>query len=408
MKKLPPALLLALGLEVVTTVLYIAWMVSHEITGYPDWLNMGLEAASLVTYVLGISGLLELARQRTGREALGLRAAAVGFVLGLGMMAFWQVVVYVQPQWGEGTLELVSRWGWFAVNALPLLGLIVATSARHRTAAIAGVVVLLVAAPSPPIAKLLYGWIHGWKAAIAVQHSLHAAGIITALVLASHLAGTEPPRAPDAAADGLRAIASALWLRVIAALSVAGLTLLLVVGKAGEGSTGILKLAMMSGAVINVVSLILLARGALGAARSGIADLPRWPLVASGAGTLWCLGVGLYQLPYMFRMLYGNRDSYAYGGDTPEILQALTIAGPLVAIGAIAVIATSIGGFAARRGLDQLRAEAQGKGAAFVGLMLANVALQSWLLPKADSLGSFVGMTFASAAFALWATVQMA
>jgi hypothetical protein len=110
----------------------------------------------------------------------------------------------------------------------------------------------------------------------------------------------------------------------------------------------------------------------------------------------------------MFRMLYGNRDSYAYGGDTPEILQALTIAGPLVAIGAIAVIATSIGGFAARRGLDQLRAEAQGKGAAFVGLMLANVALQSWLLPKADSLGSFVGMTFASAAFALWATVQMA
>jgi hypothetical protein len=137
--------------------------------------------------------------------------------------------------------------------------------------------------------------------------------------------------------------------------------------------------------------------------------MPRWPLVASAAGTLWCLGVGIYQLPYTYRLLYGDHESYSFSGsDTQEVLQALSVAVPLVALGAIAVIATAIGGFAARRGLDQLRAEAQGKGAAFVLLMLVNVAIQAWLLPSADSLGSFVTMTLGAATAALWATVQMA
>lgn len=412
MKKLPPALLLALVLEVIATVLYVAWMVTHDIRNYPSWLNLSLEGASLVTNVLAISGLLELARQRTGREALGLRIAAAGFGLALAMMAFWQAVIYVQPHWGDHTLGLLSRWGWFASNALPLIGLVVATSERHRTAAIAGIVVLLVAGPPPPLADAMYRWmfkwIHGWSMNLAIQHALHATGTISSLVLLGMLARGESPHAPDAATTGLRTIASALWLRVIAAVTVAGLTMMLVLGRASEGSISILKLATMSGAIVSIVSLIMIARGALAITRSGIADLPRWPLVASAAGTLWCLGVALCQLPYNYRMLYGNRDAYGFGGDTPEVLQALTVAVPLVALGAIAVIATAIAGFAARRGLDQLRAEAQGKGMAFVGLTLATIALQTWLLPKADSAGSFVFMTLVVAVAALWATAQMA
>jgi hypothetical protein len=409
LKKLPPALLLALGIELVATVTYIVWVLTHSIDSNPLRMSLVFEGASLATYVLAIAGLLELARATTGREALGLRITAGGFALGLAMMAFWEVVVFVQPHWSETTWDLLSKWANFAVDATPVIGLIVATSARHRTAAIAGVVVLLVGVPLPPLAKLMYGWVSGWKTTLAVHHGLHAAVTIATLALVARVAGGESTRAPDAATTGLRTIASALWLRVIAAVTVAGLTMLLVVGRAGEGSTGVLKLAMMSGAVVNVISLIMLARGALATARSHIADMPRWPLVASAAGTLWCLGVGIYQLPYTYRLLYGDHESYSFSGsDTQEVLQALSVAVPLVALGAIAVIATAIGGFAARRGLDQLRAEAQGKGAAFVLLMLVNVAIQAWLLPSADSLGSFVTMTLGAATAALWATVQMA
>ena len=126
------------------------------------------------------------------------------------------------------------------------------------------------------------------------------------------------------------------------------------------------------------------------------------------AGTLWCLGVGLYQLPYTYRMLYSSQYDDAFTGNTQEILQALSLAVPLVALGAIAIIATAIAGFAARRGLDQLRAEAQGKGTAFFLLMLVSIAVQSWLLPDAGSLGSFGMFTLAAAVAALVATVQMA
>jgi hypothetical protein len=107
-------------------------------------------------------------------------------------------------------------------------------------------------------------------------------------------------------------------------------------------------------------------------------------------------------------MLYSSQYDDAFAGNTQDILQALSLAVPLVALGAIAIIATAIAGFAARRGLDQLRAEAQGKGTAFVLLMLTSVGVQSWLLPDAGSVGSFGMFTLAASVAALVATVQMA
>jgi hypothetical protein len=408
MKKLPPTLLLALGLEIVVAIVFAVWFIEQPIGSNSLRMNMAYDAAIVVSSVLGIAGLLELARRTTGRESLGLRIAAGGYAIGLAIMAFWQGVVYFQPHWDSDTYDVIGRWAWFVADVLPILGVAIACSQRHRTAALAGLGVLLVGVPLPPLARSMYGWIGGWKAAIALQHTLHAGVTLAVLVLAARLAGGESPRAPDAATAGLRTVAIALWLRVIAAVTVAGLTLLMVVGKAGEGSAGILKLAMMSGAIVSAISLILFARGALGAARSGIADLPRWPFVASAAGTLWCLGVGLYQLPYTYRMLYSSQYDDAFAGNTQDILQALSLAVPLVALGAIAIIATAIAGFAARRGLDQLRAEAQGKGTAFVLLMLTSVGVQSWLLPDAGSVGSFGMFTLAASVAALVATVQMA
>jgi hypothetical protein len=408
MKKLPPALLLALGLQVATAIAYVVWMIARSRDDNGLTMSMVFEGVSLSTYVLGAAGTLELARQTTGRESVGLRITAVGFGLGIAMTGFWQVVNFAQPHWDPQTWQLIARWTNFTVEVAQVVGLIVATSQRHRTAALAGVVVLLVAEPVPPLAKLMYGWIGSFEATVVVQHALYAGSSVTMIVLASLLARGEADRAPDAATSGLRTFASALWLRVISIVTLAGLTFLLVLGKATDGAEGTLKLALMAAAVVNVVSLIMLARGALGAARSGIVDLPRWPFVLSAGGTMWYLGVALYQLPYNYRMLYGSHDPWGGTSFEQKVVQALTVAVALVFLGAIAIVATAISGFAARRGLDQLRAEAQGKSAAFVVLMLVALALQAWLIPTADSTSTFGVTTVAAMAALLVATAQMA
>jgi FtsH-binding integral membrane protein len=107
-------------------------------------------------------------------------------------------------------------------------------------------------------------------------------------------------------------------------------------------------------------------------------------------------------------MLYGSHDPWGGTSFEQKVVQALTVAVALVFLGAIAIVATAISGFAARRGLDQLRAEAQGKSAAFVVLMLVALALQAWLIPTADSTSTFGVTTVAAMAALLVATAQMA
>ena len=140
-----------------------------------------------------------------------------------------------------------------------------------------------------------------------------------------------------------------------------------------------------------------------------VAELPAVPLVLSAAASLWWLGVTLAQLPYTYRLLYGGDDhGFDYGGHAQDYAQALSIVGPLVAVAAIAAVARAISMFAARRGFEQLRFEAQGKGIGFVGLMLASVGVQQWLLPKAISEGSMTFMVLGAAVCSLYATVLMA
>jgi len=410
MKKLPPTLVLALAIEVVSIFVFGLRHLFVSPDGYSIAASLASTGMAVATYALGVSGFLEMAWRSTGRTSLGLRVAAVGFLLGLADIVLWAAFSYFQPHWSPETIGRIQQWSWFAINLVPVLGLVIATFDRNRRAAVIGLVVLLIADPLPPLARPMFGWFgDSWRAMIGLENGLRLVEVIVLFVLVRLVAEGEPARDPHAATAGLRRIASALWLRVIAAVSVASLTLMLMLGSPGEGAVGIVKLAMLAGAVINAISVMMMAQGAVAASRRAVADLPRTPLAIGAAAAAWCAGVAFAQLPYTFRLLYGDHDDYSFDSHgTQEYVQALALAMPLVATGAIAAVAAAIGGFAGRRGLEQLRTEAQGKGASFVGLMLASIAVQVWLLPKADSLGSFALMTIVAAGCALGATVQMA
>lgn len=404
-RNLPPALLAMFVIEAVSIVGFLAW----DLGSAPDHdsvrLSLTETGLAFATYALGLTGFLELARRSTGRVALGFKVSAIGFGLALANQIWWHLFQLVQPHWSFETVGKVQEWTYFTIRFVPLLGVVIAASVARRRAAIAGAVVLFASDPVPWLAARMYGWLaSGWKSHLALNESLYAASFVALVVLTVQLAtpGVLPPASEGS--SGFRTVASGLWLRVIAACTVAGLTLLLVLGKAGEGSAGVLKLAMISSAVVNAISLAMIARGVLSAV---VADVPAVPLAVSAAATLWGLGVSLAQLPAAYRMLYGD-GGYGSGSVYRDYADALSIVAPIVAIVAIGIIATAIAGFAARRGLEQLRFDAQGKGLGFVTLMVAALGLQQWLLPKATSEGSLGFFLLAAAACSLWATVLMA
>jgi len=404
-RNLPATLQVMFVVELVSAIGFATYDLVHTANDGSLRIMLAANATSFMMYVLGAAGFFELARQAVGRVALGCKITGIGYVLAIAEQVWWQIFQAWQPHWSIHTIDLIQGWMSFGVMFVPLLGIIIAASGKDPLAATIAGVVLFLTDPVPPMISHVYGLlIHGWKAEIVMFEVIRFVALVTTLAVAARLA--VPAAQQRDGAYGLRTVSSGLWLRVIAACGVAGLTLLFALGRPGEGAISVLKLATLGSAIATALSFAMIARGALGARA---ADMPRELLVVAAAGALWCLGVTLVQLPYTYHMLYGGDGGFSYdAASNRELATALSVVAPLVAIAAIGFVARSIAGFAARRGLEQLRVEAQNKGLGFVTLMLAALGLQQWLLPNAESESSLMFMLVAAAACSLWATVLMA
>jgi hypothetical protein len=221
--------------------------------------------------------------------------------------------------------------------------------------------------------------------------------------LAINAARGETPARPELASAGLRSAARGLWTRVIAAVVVVLFTIMFMLGRGNE--VGFLRFLTIGQAVVSIIALVVLGLGALRAARAGIRDLDGWTLTLSGAAALWGAGVSLQQFPYLYNALYKPDMSDQY---STQYLQSLSLALPLVVTLGVGLLATALAGFAARRGNDALRIDAQGKGIGYIALTVIAIALQSWMVPKSHSLGELALLTLLAAVGALVATVMMA
>lgn len=402
-RNLPPALLAMFALELLSVVATMTYDLTHSPLESSYRFDLTARGVWLAADVLGALGALAIARRLTGSAATGFRIIAAGFALSLAGSVAWDAIWTLHSDGSIDTLTKLSQWMWFAIKVVPLAGIAVATFATHRRLAVAALVAAIVATPPPPLAPHLYGWlVHGWKSQMILYQVLHLVSLALLAATALALAPEPYPAPPSDAIPGLRAIASGLWLRVIAACTFAGLLILLALGKGGDGAFSVFKLATISVAVVNAISFIIVGRGAL---TTLVRDMPTTSMTLAGVANFWCLGVTLGQLPATYQLLYGGRS---YGGDLESRAQALSIIAPLVAVAAVAAIATAISRFAGNRGLDQLRAEAQSKGLGFVTLMVAAVGIQYWLLPDQTSDGSAMFLLVAAAGCSLGATVLMA
>ena len=405
-RNLPPALLAMFVLQVVSAIAFTIYQTTHSITDVSsvrwDLTDRGFWVAA---DVLGIIGMLALARRLTGTAATGLRIVALGFALSLASMIGWELFDAFQPHWSFETVSKVSHWSWWVVKLLPLVGGAIAAAPTHRRLAVVAVIAALLTDPVPPLSPHLYGWlVHGFMSQLLLLEVLRLASLAVTAAVALALAPEPYPGPHSDATPGFRAIAAGLWLRVIAACTFAGLMLLLLLGKAGEGTEAVFKLATISVMIVNALSCLIVARGALSTL---VRDMPTTAMTLGGAASLWCLGVSLAQLPWTYNAFYGDHG-YGYGADLMSRINALSIVAPLVGVAGVALIAAGIAGFSARRGLDQLRAEAQGKGLGFVMFMIASIGIQQWLLPQQTSEGTMMFFLLAAAGCSLGATVLMA
>jgi hypothetical protein len=180
------------------------------------------------------------------------------------------------------------------------------------------------------------------------------------------------------AANGLRAIAGSLWLRVVATVAVA-FAMLQFVSTIGDTPGGAYQIAMLVQSGAELVLFGLLALGAFAVARAALDGTPRRVLTLAGFGAGWCAGVMVFKLPYVYQFTQGKTSA-----DDLQMLDTLTIGEPLVAVATVAVIVFALRQLHALAGLAET---VSSRGLAFVVAMLTSIAVASIGIEHFGALG---------------------
>lgn len=407
LRALPPALVLAFAVWLVMIGVRVVYIVAATDPYSGIRFAMVNEGTGFACEVLATLGAFELARRLTGRAGQGALIAAIGFASTIAIDVAYGFTSFMERAWEHEWIFKVGDYAFFVAWLAVSVGVAIACGREKRGLGIAVVAVSLLTWPPPFLAKAMYGWMPDGKTGYAIEHAIRAARLV--VLVAGFAAIARGTTVTDRAlsASGLRSAGKALWLRVIAAVSVVLLTLMVIGGRGSTSSLEVLQVAIMAAAVINIVALVMFGVGGVRAARGSIAELGRWPLVLGGAASLWAAGVTLGQVPWLYKMLY-KHDSVFGSSELTKYAQALSVAMPVVVTVGVGLIAIAIGHLAARRGRDELVAHAQAKGAGFVTLTLVSLAIQAGMIPNAKSIGSFAMLSLLTAGCGFAATVMMA
>jgi hypothetical protein len=406
LRRAPRPLLLALAGKIVWTLISAIATVSagppRLIASSTD-LTVVSAGVWLAFYGLGFAGCRELARGLTGRARVGAHLASAGFVAGLlASIAESAATVYViraHPSDPGPLLELVQSASAVTVW-VTAIGLGLAT-ARPMLAVIGGLVAFFTA-PMLPLAESLYGWIpvSSYAGATLIITAFALAGYLCMLALAVHASqGVDTAIAPGLGSRGLRRAAWALRIVAVGSLlsAAAGVPL----SHQASAATSAWGIVVAGALLMNVVVCVGLALGVLEAARSGAADLPRWPLVVAAGLALWAAGSVVKLAPgYLQRAgeldIAGLSVGHHYG-------LSLSRAGELGFGAAIVCLLGSIQAFAHRRGLRALAASATVRLFVYVFVLLAGFGAEYLLqLPHGAGAGVFGVITVAGVSATTW------
>jgi hypothetical protein len=383
LRRIPPPLLLAYGLALVVELALVVHTLQPTDDGLPlqtgpTW-RMILEASRVATTGLALGGSFAMARRLTGRRAAGALLATIGYALDLAMHLAWIAFeIYIKRRhydFPESTWKIIATADT-CVAVVFATGLALAAR-RAWLVAIAVPVTLL----TNPLwfFDALFQWMHlGPRGLDVLQSGL---GILFVLAMLSLIffAGADLPEAsePACAPAGLRQVAVALRMRVIAKVAIAFFGLVLA-GAAVRGDLAVYRYVTFAGMAVHVAVLCVLAWGLLEVARSGAPDTPVWPFVCAGGLALAVVGLTLDQVPVLVDIFYPIDDMFSGQDALQQFLAIGSIAGELVASAAIVVALAGVNAFARRRGLEALRTLASQRAGLFVTIAVCSIATQYW------------------------------
>ncbi len=378
-KRLPTPLVLGLALEVVANLTHVVHFWNFEPRGYGSWDLIETATALAAAALLG-GGLLQLARGLPGRRAFGAKLAAVGQLGALGLGLGWVGISLWAQHRPDVAHDLMTamramQYGAAAVTLAVAVGF--GLAAAHRAAAIALPLAAIVIVPVPPLGRALYDH--------AVFSSMRAQGLLVAgprILLALGFAAAawcsvrrEPlAGAPVRADRAFEQAASALWLRILAALALAGLTLFVAFTRATD-LIDLLKAVTLLEPIVEAVALVLFARAALALART---ELARWTGALAAACTLWSAGALVQRLPLAYEALYGTEiggSLYSMSGrrDALELASSGSLLQTLIAAAGVFFVLLAIARLARARHASELSENVAVRTGVFVVLMLGSL-----------------------------------
>jgi hypothetical protein len=402
MKRLPHVLVVGLILELLSSLVFLlVYLKSDELAFGPTW-TMVMNGVDVAAHVLVAAGAVQLARSLAGRAAIGAKivaAAQVGLVV---MVGFW----IGMQLWSTGDSATV----WKVVSAARYVHAVLwlafavgfALVARPLGLAIALPIVAVFGVPLPVLGRLLYGGIHSQTASIALETVPYVVLSVLALE-AMWSRRAELGEGPGAdAADAFARAGKALWLRVIAALSLAGFTFLVGMARSPD-LMSLLRGVMLLAPIVDAVALALFARAVITLARTPLAP---WSLSAAAAFTLAAIGMIAGRIAQLYDLFYGHHSEGLYGmvAREPVLGGFSTQVAPLVAATAIALVLVVIGRIARDRNLEDIRENIVIRTGVFVALMVGAMLMTHFLGGSmVGEAGLAVFMLFAIAGATLYA-----
>ncbi len=386
---MPYAILVALAVETAFVLVRFALPASWFSEKY-FLVSTGIYAASALLFTMGCS---ELARRLPEKQAVGAQIATIANATFLGLILAGGLVNMAAMSFG-GKAELlwtIQSYMYLALYLATAAGLIVAAGGFARVAPAAIALIIVSIALSPPqfiSTKIFHALGSSYRYVYAVV-GLSQLALQVFLVREAARSSTRALAAEPTAPFVL--LGTALRTRVIAMFVLVAFSLFATGGR----SLAAMKFAMVAAPVINLAAFLVFAVAALRAGR-GLDARAQILFSLAGTAAAWCAGVLSMQTPAIYQM-FGGGDSYASERNA-EIVQALSIAMPLVATVGVVVALVAVGAHIRRLGHHALAESIAPRTTTFVILMATSVVVQLYLAPKVRSMGELVMIGLLAAA----------